>query len=113
MQEFDSFNQIADDSRHFDNQGEIFLCRNWNSRVGLMSDTVEIIGLDRFVDLPDDNDLSTCSTVRVFNDKTVNVFRHKLTSLYKIKQQQQQKKKTLFVHCKRTAGTRSIHIPVW
>ena len=48
--------KIADEARHFDNQGEIFLCGDWNSRVGLMSDTVERTGLDRFVDLPDDND---------------------------------------------------------
>ena len=26
MQDFDFFDQIADEARHFDNQGEIFLC---------------------------------------------------------------------------------------
>ncbi|MCG7879398.1 MAG: reverse transcriptase domain-containing protein, partial [Candidatus Thiodiazotropha endolucinida] len=48
-----------------------------------MSDTIEMTGLDRFVDLPDDIDLLSCSTVRASDDKTVNVFGHKLISLCK------------------------------
>lgn len=83
MQDFDFFNQIADDARNFDNQGEVFICGDLNSRVGLMSDTIEMTGLDRFVDLPDDNDLLSCSNIKASDDKTVNVFGHKLISLCK------------------------------
>ena len=48
-----------------------------------MSDTVERTGLDRFVDLPDDNDFLAYNTVRKSDDTTINMFGHKLVSLCK------------------------------
>ena len=81
MQDLDFFDQIADDARNYENQGEIFLSGDFNSRVGLMPDFVEQTGLDRFVDLPDDDDPVTNVTVRTSEDKSVNMFGHKLISL--------------------------------
>ena len=72
-----------DDARNYENQGKNFLCGDFNSRVGLMPDFVEQTGLDRFVDLPDDDDPVTNVTVRTSKDKSVNMFGHKLISLCK------------------------------
>ena len=82
LQDFDYFDKIADDIRYYNNLGEVFLCGDFNSRTGLMSDVIEQTGLDRYVDLPPSND--PCSiTVRKSDDKSVNTFGYKLINLCK------------------------------
>lgn len=83
MQEFDFFDQIADDARHYNTLGEVFLCGDFNSRTGLLSDSVEQTGLDRYVDLPVSSDPCTNITVRKSDDKSVNMFGYKLINLCK------------------------------
>lgn len=82
LQDFDYFDKIADDIRYYDNLGEVFLCGDFNSRTGLMSDVIEQTGLDRYVDLPPSN--NPCNiTVRKSDDKSVNTFGYKLINLCK------------------------------
>ena len=83
LRDFDYFDYIGDDVRHFSNIGDVYLCGDLNSRCGVLSDRVEQLGLGRFVDLPVEDDLSSPIAVRESYDAYVNVFGHKLISLCK------------------------------
>ena len=49
-----------------------------NSRTACLSDTVEHLGLDRYVDLPDIDEALTSIHLRMSFDSSVNAYGHKL-----------------------------------
>lgn len=50
--EFDFFELLSNDIRHYSELGDILITGDLNSRVGQRSDIVQNINLDRFVDMP-------------------------------------------------------------
>ena len=82
LYEYDFFDDISDDILHFSNCGEVFLTGDFNSRVGVDSDFVENLDMQRFVDLPL---LQTPDSfkLRKSSDLHVNNFGKKLLTLCK------------------------------
>ena len=68
---------------HFTYLGDVYLCGDFNSRTGSLSDFVEATGLDRFVDLPASDEQSGYIPPRQSCDSVINAFGHKLISLCK------------------------------
>ena len=82
--EFDFFETLEENIRRFSQLGDILLCGDLNSRVGLRSDIVENINIHRFVNAPDDDDILARLPVRKSSDKTTNCYGNKLLSLCKL-----------------------------
>ena len=59
------------------------LCGDLNSRCGRLSNRVDQLGLDRYVNLPHEDEYSFTIEPRVSSDKRVNSFGRKLLSLCK------------------------------
>ena len=83
LENFDFFDCISDDIRYFSYYGDVYLCGDLNGRTGCLSDTVEDMGLDRYVDLPEPDSPTTSIPPRHSFDQAVNGFGHKLISLCK------------------------------
>ena len=81
--EFDIFEKINDDILQFSELGQIFLTGDTNSRVGKRPDYVEMLNIDRYVDIPDDEPVINIVTERKSKDVIVNTFGNKLLSLCK------------------------------
>ena len=56
LSNFDYFECITDDIRYFSNTDDVYLCGDFNSRTGQLSDSVEQLGLERYIDLPCDDE---------------------------------------------------------
>ena len=83
LENFDFFDSISDDMRYYAYFGDVYLCGDMNSRTGCLSDSVENLGLDRYVDLPETDEALTSIPERRSFDLSVNAFGHKLISLCK------------------------------
>ena len=83
MENFDFFDSISDDMRYYAYFGDVYLCGDMNSRTACLSDSVENLGLDRYVDLPETDEALTSIPERRSFDLSVNAFGHKLISLCK------------------------------
>ena len=81
--EFDFFEHLNNNIRHYSNLGDVYLNGDLNSRTGLLSDCVDNIHLDRYVDMPYDDLYNVDIPPRANNDTHVNSFGHKLLSLCK------------------------------
>ena len=83
LENFDFFDCISDDIRYYSYLGDVYLCGDMNSRTACLSDTVEHLGLDRYVDLPDTDKALTSIPFRRSFDSSVNAYGHKLLNLCK------------------------------
>lgn len=61
----------------------MYLCGDFNCRTGQLSDSAEQLGLERYIDLPCDDEQAFEIKNRSSFDSVVNVFGHKLISLCK------------------------------
>ena len=52
--EFDFFQHLSNDIRHYSNLGDVYLQGDLNSRTGQLPDCVDNINLNRYVDMPYD-----------------------------------------------------------
>ena len=80
---FDFFDCISEYVRYFSGIGDVYLCGDLNSRCGRLSDRVDQLGLDRYVNLPDEDEHSYTVELRASSDERVNIFGRKLISLFK------------------------------
>ena len=74
---------LTEDVRYFSGIGDVYLCGDLNSRCGRLSDRVDQLGLDRYVNLPHEDEYSFTIEPRVSSDECVNIFGRKLISLCK------------------------------
>ena len=81
--EYDLFQHISNEMRHFNNLGDVYLQDDMNARTGQLSDCVDNINLDRYVDMPYDDFCCTDIKPRANNDSHVNSFGHQLLTLCK------------------------------
>ena len=83
LYEFDFFDQLNNDILHYSNLGDVYLMGDLNSRTGDRPDYIENIELNRYIDMPFDNQESLNLIERKSVDKNVNVFGNKLLTLCK------------------------------
>ena len=83
LRNFDFFDCISEDVRYFSGIGDVYMCGDLNSRCGHLSDRVDQLGLDRYVNLPDEDEHSYTVGPRASSDERVNIFGRKLISLCK------------------------------
>ena len=81
--EFDFFQHLSNDIRHYSTLGDVYLQGDTNCRTGLLSDCVDNIHLDRFIDMPYDNLHDLNLPPRANNDTHVNSYGHRLLTLCK------------------------------
>ena len=83
LRNLDFFDCISEDVRYFSGIGDVYMCGDLNSRCGRLSDRVDQLGLDRYVNLPDEDEHSYTVGPRASSDERVNIFGRKLISLCK------------------------------
>ena len=83
LENFEFFDCISDDIRYYSYIGDVYLCGDFNSRTGCLSDTVEDMGLDRHVDLPEPDEELISIPVRRSFDLSVNGFGQNLLAYVK------------------------------
>ena len=80
--EFDFFESLNNEIRLYNDLGDVYLLGDLNSRSGELPDFVSNINLDRYVNMPCNNE-QVDPLLRCNYDKTVNTFGMKLLSLCK------------------------------
>jgi hypothetical protein len=83
LYQFDFFEQLNTDISHYSFLGDVFLTGDLNSRTGQKPDFVQDINLDRYIDLPVNNQSVTDIPARISQDNHVNGFGNRLLSLCK------------------------------
>ena len=81
--EFDFFQHLSNDIRYYNTMGDVFLHGDMNSRTGQLSDCVDDINLDRYVNMPEDDLYGINIPPRANSDTHVNAFGNKLLTLCK------------------------------
>lgn len=80
--EFDFFDQLNTDIRLHNDLGDVvYLTDGFSASTGHRSDFTENVPLDRYIDMPRDDELVTDIPLRLNKDSHVNIFGNKLLSL--------------------------------